>query len=208
VHRLVTALANRDRRAFEALLADDVTWELSNAEGGPATLEGQQVADLVDILQSYDDQRVAREVCTVRGSTVVRHEGRITPPGGVTYSGSGFSVYDCDAGRIASRRVFGYRKDVLDALGLPRGERQGVLVVRDDDDDRLYHFSIARGSAMRWARYADLGNSDHDHCELCWTKFPALTDDGRDEGYATADGNHWLCPDCFDEVKDHFALTV
>ena len=79
-------------------------------------------------------------------------------------------------------------------------------MVGDDDDERLYHFGIGRGSKMTWVRYADLGTSDHHHCEVCWAKFTELEGNYQREGYATLDGGRWLCRDCFDEVKDHFEL--
>jgi len=206
VRRLVRAIEQRDQECVEALLAPSVAWDTGAGEGGPETLNRSQLAGFLERLEEHNDQRQVKEVTAIAGSIVVRTEGTISPPGGIRYTGTSFVVYDCDERLVSRRRVFGYRKDVLDALAVPQDERQGLLVVRDDDDDRLYHFGIARGSAMTWARYADLGTSDHHHCEICWAKFSALHADYQQEGYATLDGRRWLCRDCFDEVKDHFAL--
>lgn len=85
---------------------------------------------------------------------------------------------------------------------------QGALVIRDDEDDRLYHCNIERGSSARRVAYSELGSSDHDHCELCWAKFMTDAWPGvRVEGHAVDAGRSWLCPDCYDEVKAHLALT-
>jgi hypothetical protein len=48
-------------------------------------------------------------------------------------------------------------------------------------------------------------NLDHDHCCFCWAKF-SLFDDPEflKEGYATTDGYHWICSQCFEDFKDRF----
>ena len=206
VEQVLDALERRDAAAFQGLLAPSVSWEVSAGEGGLAILSRPELGAFIERLRAFDDQRRVKELVATKGSIVVRTEGTITPPGAITYGGTGFSIYDCADGLIVRRRVCAYRKDVLDALGLSRADRQGLLVVRDDNDERLYHFMIDRGSQMTWARYADLGTSDHDHCELCWQSLCAVANGDRQEGYTTLDGAHWLCPDCFDEVRHHFAL--
>ncbi len=173
VRRVVDALELGDQAGFEQLVSPSVAWEISAGEGGAETLTCDQLDGLVDRLRSYGDQRRMKEVVRIAGSVVVRTEGTITPPGGATYSGTGFAVYDCDGGLVIRRRTFAYRKQVLDALEVPRAERQGLLVIRDDDDERLYHFGIGRGSKVTWAHYSEVGTSDHHHCELCWAKFTA-----------------------------------
>ncbi|GIW88126.1 MAG: hypothetical protein KatS3mg108_2450 [Isosphaeraceae bacterium] len=38
---------------------------------------------------------------------------------------------------------------------------------------------------------------DHDHCSFCWATFTEERDpDTLQEGYATADRRHWVCPAC------------
>jgi hypothetical protein len=43
------------------------------------------------------------------------------------------------------------------------------------------------------------------HCAFCSTKF--MADPGLDiltEGYCTVDGDHWICPTCFEDFRDKF----
>jgi hypothetical protein len=41
---------------------------------------------------------------------------------------------------------------------------------------------------------------------MCWATFTALEGNYQREGHTTLDGSRWLCPDCFEEVRDHFEL--
>jgi hypothetical protein len=43
---------------------------------------------------------------------------------------------------------------------------------------------------------------DHDHCEFCGRKFSLS--DGLKDGYATSDGYHWVCAECFEDFKEEF----
>lgn len=73
-----------------------------------------------------------------------------------------------------------------------------------------------KGQALRLKRYAQPSASwDHDHCVTCWAKFAER--DGPDilhEGYATTDSYDkgadyaWVCPQCFDELKDDLGWTA
>lgn len=49
--------------------------------------------------------------------------------------------------------------------------------------------------------------NDHEHCELCWEKF-GEGDGMLREGYCTLDSYHWVCEECFDDLKDHFKWRV
>jgi hypothetical protein len=42
---------------------------------------------------------------------------------------------------------------------------------------------------------------DHDHCEGCWAKFMESGSDALTEGYVTEDGNRWVCPECFRDLR-------
>ena len=70
-----------------------------------------------------------------------------------------------------------------------------------------------RGAAWQRAQWAPEGTWDHDHFEVCWTKFDAS--DGRDSGLTTAGPAgrpqderrpryHWLCTECFDRHTELF----
>lgn len=56
-----------------------------------------------------------------------------------------------------------------------------------------------------WTQYAP--HWDHDHCEFCWAKFSAASDDLRD-GWATDDEYRWICDTCFADFRDRFAWVT
>lgn len=46
---------------------------------------------------------------------------------------------------------------------------------------------------------------DHDHCEFCSVKITSLNiPDALQEGYATPDLYHWVCPQCFEDFREEF----
>jgi hypothetical protein len=50
---------------------------------------------------------------------------------------------------------------------------------------------------------------DHDHCAFCWTKFMESEEpDTIQEGYATEDNKHWVCPQCFADFQAQFQWTI
>ena len=49
---------------------------------------------------------------------------------------------------------------------------------------------------------------DHDHCAFCWAKFSTLIPDCLMEGYVTEADDHWICPKCFDDFKEHFKWNL
>jgi len=50
---------------------------------------------------------------------------------------------------------------------------------------------------------------DHDHCAFCWAKFAAIDGPGiLNEGYATLDEAHWICPGCFSDFRERFRWQV
>ncbi|MDQ0878906.1 thiamine monophosphate kinase [Paenibacillus sp. V4I3] len=60
------------------------------------------------------------------------------------------------------------------------------------------------GATLFWQEYKPYSSSwDHDHCVFCFGKFK----DG-DKGYSTADKNHWICLECFDDFKGKFQWQV
>jgi hypothetical protein len=160
------------------------------------------------MLDEHAASSILKEVVDLANQTVARSEG------GASYrdtstrvGGVAFRLFSIEEGLITKTKPYVDRAAVLDALDLTRAERQGLLIVQDDNDERLYHFGIEKGAEMMWASYAVRGTWDHDHCEMCWATFSTSPKEQR-EGYATLDRDHWLCPDCFDEVKDHFQLKL
>jgi len=61
---------------------------------------------------------------------------------------------------------------------------------------------LAESSCIsRNSRYSDTW--DHDHCEACWAKFTEYASpETLTEGYATTDNYRWICPQCFQDLKD------
>jgi hypothetical protein len=67
------------------------------------------------------------------------------------------------------------------------------------------------GEFFEWRRwFADRPDSDHDHCAFCWVHFgnQVLSDDPDTqlEGWVTADGQHWVCGDCFRDFRERFSF--
>lgn len=60
------------------------------------------------------------------------------------------------------------------------------------------------GATLVWDHYSTDDAWDHDHCELCWAKFP----EDESAGYRTRDSRHWICKRCFEDFKEDFSWTV
>jgi hypothetical protein len=60
-----------------------------------------------------------------------------------------------------------------------------------------------------YRQYAKNPNWDHDHCDFCWAEFCFKQCEGAlQEGYATLDDYHWICPTCFEDFKDMFEWKI
>jgi len=81
----------------------------------------------------------------------------------------------------------------------------------EPDDWRLKHQKpYLNGVALSWSQYAPASaDSDHDHCEFCWTKF-MVSDlpNVLHEGYTTVDRHRWICAPCFDDFAELFGWQV
>jgi hypothetical protein len=61
----------------------------------------------------------------------------------------------------------------------------------------------------KYRQYKKNPDWDHDHCSFCWVEFSLEgCVDSIQEGYATEDGYHWICPKCFNDFKDRFQWKV
>jgi len=50
---------------------------------------------------------------------------------------------------------------------------------------------------------------DHDHCAFCWAKFAGPeVPETLHEGYATLNGEHWVCGECFADFQARFQWSV
>lgn len=77
----------------------------------------------------------------------------------------------------------------------------------DDSDWRLAgQERWLRGAVLYWRRWSSARPDwDHDHCEFCSATFArGDVPDALAEGYATADGYHWVCRDCFADFHGRF----
>lgn len=67
--------------------------------------------------------------------------------------------------------------------------------------------SFLQGATLHSADYtAPSEEWTHDHCEFCWATFSE--DPAPDEfprGYTTSDCRHWICQECFHDLKDIFS---
>jgi hypothetical protein len=63
-----------------------------------------------------------------------------------------------------------------------------------------------RGIAFTWRMNRPaIPENDHDHCEFCFAKFMQGGAIGTlGEGYASADGDHWICKPCFEDFCAQF----
>ncbi len=77
------------------------------------------------------------------------------------------------------------------------------------DDWRLQgQERFLKGVELRWQKYQPYRKGwEHDHCEFCGKKLSMKEEDAT-EGYATGDGYHWVCRECFEDFRDTFEWTV
>ena len=62
-----------------------------------------------------------------------------------------------------------------------------------------------QGKSLRYSRWFSRGPGwDHDHCAFCWVEFPRE----YAAGYCTPDGQHWICPVCYQDFKERFGWRV
>ena len=80
-----------------------------------------------------------------------------------------------------------------------------------DDDWRLRGQELYLADAvLHRAEYHAPGSDwDHDHCEFCWATFSELDrPDFLHEGYTTEDDHHWVCPPCFEDLRERFMWSL
>ena len=85
------------------------------------------------------------------------------------------------------------------------------MPVIDDSDCRLQgQERYLQGAVLQLRRYSASGaNWDHDHCEFCEARFESNDLPGAlTEGYATRDGDRWICATCFQDFRERFGWSV
>jgi hypothetical protein len=73
-----------------------------------------------------------------------------------------------------------------------------------DDWRRQGQEKLLSGVKLIYQKYKPFRKDwEHDHCEFCGIKF-SLDQNDINEGYATEDGYHWVCEECYNDFKDEF----
>ena len=79
------------------------------------------------------------------------------------------------------------------------------MMTGDCRDESVIWWAQRRGSGRgtldpRW---------DHDHCEFCGIGFAGPeAKDALHEGYATEDLYQWVCPRCFEDMRERFQFEL
>ncbi len=87
---------------------------------------------------------------------------------------------------------------------------------KPEDQWRIDNARHLRGVRLQFRRYTRWSESwDHDHCAACGAKFAEFNGpDILHEGYATCDDyKHracydWVCPTCFNDLREQMGWTV
>lgn len=68
------------------------------------------------------------------------------------------------------------------------------------------------GRTLRWATWSPYRDGwEHDHCAFCWAEISDRPVDDHTEfnvAWVTDDGNHCVCPECFDDFRERFRWAV
>jgi hypothetical protein len=204
--QVIEACESRDAAMLSDLLAPTARW----LRYGELVAEGRDAADwIVADLRERESTLELVDIARLRqGLVVALFEGKERLPRGVVHSGSRFRSFEVDKGKLVRSDAFGYRKEVLARYGLTTQQVEGALIVRSDDDARLYHLD-GPDERYEWRPYVGSEDGDHEHCGICWQKFTDKPGaDAASEGYASTLSRYWLCPECLDEIRDHYAITV
>lgn len=60
---------------------------------------------------------------------------------------------------------------------------------------------------LKYSKFMKTKHNDHEHCRFCWDKFLEL-DGYLHYGYHTLDGQHWICPKCYNDFKHMFNWII
>jgi len=72
--------------------------------------------------------------------------------------------------------------------------------------DLAGHTKGATLTRKTYVRYSE--EWDHDHCEACTKTFSETIPGALREGYATSDNYRWICPDCFNDLKEQMGWKL
>lgn len=70
------------------------------------------------------------------------------------------------------------------------------------------HKPYLHNKTLRYMVYPDTGiRGDHDHCEVCWTRFSIYEGDEH-SGFYEEDRCRWICKECYNDFKDLFGWKL
>lgn len=81
----------------------------------------------------------------------------------------------------------------------------------EKDDWRLRgQEKYLKGATLYRTKYTPSSKTwGHDHCEFCWAEFSLEScPDSLQEGWTTEDNYHWICKQCFEDLKELFVWKV
>ena len=82
----------------------------------------------------------------------------------------------------------------------------------DDTDWRLQgQERYLKDALVTYRKYRPSSESwDHDHCEFCLAKFMEASDDPdvKTDGYATVDGDRWICSASLADFMERFTFVI
>lgn len=78
----------------------------------------------------------------------------------------------------------------------------------DDWRNRGQECFLANEHLQRMTYQAPSDIWTHDHCEFCWATFSEYGEQDLREGYTTDDHYHWICDDCYNDLKELFHWSV
>jgi len=78
------------------------------------------------------------------------------------------------------------------------------------EDWRIDSAKWTRGAVLHFRKYTRYREDwDHDHCEGCWAKFmESGSPEILTEGYVTDDNYRWICPKCFQDLKEEMGWKL
>jgi len=95
---------------------------------------------------------------------------------------------------------FGRIGGIIGAIG---GRSGGVT------DWRLDLAKHTKGATLTLKKYVHTGEKwERVHCEVCSEEFSETAPEALREGYTTPDNDYWICPDCFNELKDQMGWKL
>ena len=76
-------------------------------------------------------------------------------------------------------------------------------------DWRLDLAKHTKGATLTLKKYVHTGEKwERVHCEICSEEFSETAPEALREGYTTSDNDCWICPDCFNDLKEQMGWKL